>query len=67
MQASAYLPVKLFEEFTLVEDVIFRINLNTLIESLSMFWPSLNSQGSTVALEMHYKVKKKKNYNLLKL
>ncbi|XP_023245775.1 cell cycle checkpoint protein RAD1 [Copidosoma floridanum] len=55
MQASAYIPIKLFEEFTLTEDIIFRINLNVFVECLSMFWPSINAQGSAVALEMHYK------------
>ena len=56
MQASAYLPVQLFDEFELTEDIIFRINLNILVECLSMFWPSINTQGSSVTLEMHYKV-----------
>jgi hypothetical protein len=56
MQASAYIPIQLFEEFTLTEDIIFRINLNILVETLSMFWPSINSQGSSVTLELHYKV-----------
>lgn len=56
MQASAYLPVPLFEEFELSEDIIFRINLNILVESLSMFWPSINTTGNSVTLEMHYKV-----------
>lgn len=58
MQASAYLPIQLFEEFTLTEDIIFKINLNILVECLSIFLPSINAQGSAVTLEMHYKVKK---------
>ncbi|XP_058805989.1 cell cycle checkpoint protein RAD1 [Phymastichus coffea] len=56
MQASAYLPAGLFEPFLIKEDIIFRINLNILVECLSMFWQSINS-GSTVSMEMHYKGK----------
>lgn len=56
MQASAYLPIQLFEEFLLTEDIIFRINLNVLVECLSIFWSSINTQGNAITLEMHYKV-----------
>ncbi|XP_016838743.1 cell cycle checkpoint protein RAD1 [Nasonia vitripennis] len=55
MQASAYLPKALFEQFIISEDFLFRINISILVECLSMFWTSINSQGSTVALEMQYK------------
>ncbi|KAL7300557.1 cell cycle checkpoint protein RAD1 [Trichogramma pretiosum] len=55
MQASAYIPIQLFEEYTLTEDIIFRINLNVFVECLSMFWSNINTTGSTTSLEMHYK------------
>lgn len=56
MQANAYIPIQLFEEFTLTEDIIFRINLNILVECLSIFWQSINTQGNSVTVEMQYKV-----------
>ncbi|XP_076675991.1 cell cycle checkpoint protein RAD1 isoform X1 [Andrena cerasifolii] len=55
MQASAYIPGHVFQEFNLKEDVIFRINLNILVECLCMFWSNINSQGSSVALQLFYK------------
>lgn len=56
MQASAYIPANVFQEYNLKEDVIFRINLNVLVECLYMFWSNINSQGSSVALQLFYKV-----------
>ncbi|XP_076224856.1 cell cycle checkpoint protein RAD1 isoform X1 [Nomia melanderi] len=55
MQASAYIPSHVFQEFTLQEDVIFRINLNVLVECLCMFWSNINSQGSSVTFQLFYK------------
>ncbi|CAK9804392.1 Cell cycle checkpoint protein RAD1, partial [Anthophora quadrimaculata] len=55
MQASAYIPSHVFEEFNLKEDVIFRINLNVLVECLCMFWSNINCQGSSVAVQLFYK------------
>ncbi|XP_033210813.1 cell cycle checkpoint protein RAD1 [Belonocnema kinseyi] len=55
MQATAYLPISVFQEFTLNEDVIFRINLSIFVECLCMYWSSINAQGSVVALQMFYK------------
>ncbi|XP_043253452.1 cell cycle checkpoint protein RAD1-like isoform X2 [Colletes gigas] len=55
MQASAYIPSYVFQEFELKEDVIFQINLNILVECLCMFWSNINSQGSSVALQLFYK------------
>lgn len=56
MQASAYIPGHVFQEFNLKEDVIFRINLSVLVECLCMFWSNINSQGRSVALQLFYKV-----------
>ena len=56
MQASAYIPVNAFEVFNLKEDIIFRINLNVLVECLCMFWSNINIHGSSVALQLFYKV-----------
>ncbi|XP_066585996.1 cell cycle checkpoint protein RAD1 [Prorops nasuta] len=55
MQASAYLPTYIFEEFTLLEDIIFKINLNVLVECLCMFWSSIHLSDSSVALQLYYK------------
>ncbi|XP_012138204.2 cell cycle checkpoint protein RAD1 isoform X1 [Megachile rotundata] len=55
MQASAYIPVNVFQVFNLKEDVIFRINLNVLVECLCMFWSNINIHGSSVALQLFYK------------
>ncbi|XP_048506176.1 cell cycle checkpoint protein RAD1 [Athalia rosae] len=54
MQASAYIPSVVFEEFNLKQDVIFRINLSVLVECLSMFWGDINTQDSSVALQLFY-------------
>lgn len=56
MQGSAYIPSRVFQEFTLKEDVIFRINLNVLVDCLCMFWSNVNAQGRSVALQLFYKV-----------
>lgn len=56
IQASAYISADVFEVYKLKEDVIFRINLNVLVECLCMFWTSINSHGSSVALQLFYKV-----------
>ncbi|XP_078040838.1 cell cycle checkpoint protein RAD1 isoform X2 [Augochlora pura] len=55
MQASAYIPSHVFQEFTLTEDVIFRISLNILVECLGMFWSNINAPGKSVALQLFYK------------
>ncbi|XP_076760698.1 cell cycle checkpoint protein RAD1 isoform X1 [Xylocopa sonorina] len=55
VQASAYIPVQVFQVFNLKEDVIFRINLNILVECLCMFWTNINCQGSSVSLQLFYK------------
>lgn len=57
MQASAYIPSSVFEEFNLKEDVIFKMNLNVLVECLCMFWSNINTTGNNVALELFYKVR----------
>lgn len=57
MQASAYIPGVMFVEFNLKEDVMFKINLNILVECLCMFWSNINMTGSSVALELFYKVR----------
>ncbi|XP_020722512.1 cell cycle checkpoint protein RAD1-like isoform X1 [Bombus affinis] len=54
MQASAYIPAHVFQVFNLKEDVIFRVNLNILVECLCMFWSNINCQGSSVALQLFY-------------
>lgn len=54
VQASAYIPTHVFQEFSLKEDVTFKINLSILVECLCMFW-SNNSQMSSVALQLFYK------------
>lgn len=56
MQASAYIPTHVFQIFNLKEDVIFKVNLNILVECLCMFWSNINCQGSSVALQLFYKV-----------
>lgn len=56
MQANVYIPIKAFEEFSLQEDVIFRINLSVLVECLFMFWSNINTPTSNVALQLIYKV-----------
>lgn len=58
MQASAYIPVDLFEEYILAEDISFQINLNVLVECLCIFWSNINTQGSSVALQLFYKVRR---------
>ncbi|XP_033321467.1 cell cycle checkpoint protein RAD1 isoform X2 [Megalopta genalis] len=55
MQASAYIPSYVFQEFTLKDDVIFQISLNILVECLCMFWSNINTQGNSVALQLFYK------------
>ncbi|XP_006609911.1 cell cycle checkpoint protein RAD1-like isoform X2 [Apis laboriosa] len=55
MQASAYIPTHVFQIFNLKEDVIFKVNLNILVECLCMFWSNINCQGSSVALQLFYK------------
>lgn len=54
MQASAYIPSIVFDEFELKEDVIFSLSLNILVECLCMFWPT--SQEDSVTVQMFYKV-----------
>lgn len=56
MQASVYIPIKTFQEFHITEDIMFRINLNMLVECLFMF-SNIVTQGSTVALQLLYKVR----------
>ncbi|XP_012227665.1 cell cycle checkpoint protein RAD1 [Linepithema humile] len=53
MQASAYIPSVIFDEFELKEDVIFSINLNILVGCLRVFWPA--SQEDSVAVQIFYK------------
>lgn len=55
VQASAYIPSNVFEEFNLKEDVIFKMNLSVLVECLCMFWSTIIMSGSNVALELFYK------------
>ncbi|XP_011498478.1 PREDICTED: cell cycle checkpoint protein RAD1, partial [Ceratosolen solmsi marchali] len=55
MQASAYIPVQLFEEFILTEDVIFRICLDSLIETLSMLGYRLYTPDNPILLHILYK------------
>jgi len=54
MQASAYIPTTVFDDFELKEDVTFSINLNILVECLCMFWPT--SQEDSITVQMFYKV-----------
>lgn len=54
MQASAYIPSTVFDEFELKEDVTFSLSLNILVECLCMFWPT--SQEDSVAVQIFYKV-----------
>jgi len=54
MQASAYIPTTVFDDFELKEDVTFSINLNILVECLCMFWPA--SQEDSITVQMFYKV-----------
>ncbi|XP_011684612.1 PREDICTED: cell cycle checkpoint protein RAD1 [Wasmannia auropunctata] len=53
MQATAYIPTTVFDEFELKEDVTFSLSLNILVECLCMFWPT--SQEDAVAVQMFYK------------
>ncbi|XP_011868107.1 PREDICTED: cell cycle checkpoint protein RAD1-like isoform X2 [Vollenhovia emeryi] len=53
MQASAYIPSAVFDEFELKEDTTFSLSLNILVECLCMFWPT--SQEDSVAVQMFYK------------
>ncbi|XP_020296912.1 cell cycle checkpoint protein RAD1-like isoform X2 [Pseudomyrmex gracilis] len=53
MQASAYIPSVVFDEFTLEENVTFSISLNILVECFCMFWPT--SQEDSVTVQMFYK------------
>ncbi|XP_043488136.1 cell cycle checkpoint protein RAD1-like isoform X2 [Polistes fuscatus] len=55
MQANAYISRPLFVEYYLKEDLIFKINLNCLVECLCMFWSNINIPGSYVAIELFYK------------
>ncbi|XP_034941577.1 cell cycle checkpoint protein RAD1 [Chelonus insularis] len=55
IQASAYVPINVFQEFNLDEDVMFKINLTILVECLGMFWSSMSNQGSSVVLQLYYK------------
>lgn len=54
MQASAYIPSIVFDEFRLKEDVTFSLSLNILVECLCMFWPT--AQEDSVAVQIFYKV-----------
>lgn len=54
MQATAYIPSVVFDEFELKEDVTFSLSLNILVECLCMFWPT--SQDNSVAVQIFYKV-----------
>lgn len=54
MQASAYIATDVFQVFDLKEDVIFRINLEILVECLCMFWSNINTQASSVTLHLFY-------------
>ena len=56
MQANAYVAADVFQVFDLKEDVIFRINLNILVECLCMFWSNINTHASSVALHLFYEV-----------
>ncbi|XP_024867988.1 cell cycle checkpoint protein RAD1-like [Temnothorax curvispinosus] len=53
MQASAYIPSTVFDEFELKEDVTFSLSLNILVECLCMFWPT--SQEDSVNVQIFYK------------
>ncbi|XP_071559205.1 cell cycle checkpoint protein RAD1 [Temnothorax nylanderi] len=53
MQASAYIPSRVFDEFELKEDVTFSLSLNILVECLCMFWPT--SQEDSVNVQIFYK------------
>ncbi|RLU16326.1 hypothetical protein DMN91_012086 [Ooceraea biroi] len=53
MQASAYIPTEVFDEFESKEDATFSINLNILVECLCMFWPT--SQEDSITVQMFYK------------
>ncbi|KYN34805.1 Cell cycle checkpoint protein RAD1 [Trachymyrmex septentrionalis] len=53
IQASAYIPSTVFDEFELKEDVTFSLNLNILVDCLCMFWPT--SQEDSVTMQIFYK------------
>ncbi|KYM89449.1 Cell cycle checkpoint protein RAD1 [Atta colombica] len=53
MQASAYIPSTVFDEFELKEDVTFSLSLNILVDCLCMFWPT--SQEDSVTVQIFYK------------
>ncbi|XP_011304210.1 cell cycle checkpoint protein RAD1 [Fopius arisanus] len=55
IQANAYLPSNVFQEYDLKEEAIFRINLTVLVECLGMFWSQISSAGTSVALQIYYK------------
>ncbi|KAK0080759.1 hypothetical protein PV325_013369 [Microctonus aethiopoides] len=55
LQANAYIPINVFREFNLAEDVVFKINLNVLVECLGMFWSSMTSPTASVGLQLNYK------------
>lgn len=54
IQASAYIPIQVFQEFNLTEEVIFKINLTVLVECLGMFWSSMSSASASVGLQLYY-------------
>ncbi|KAK0166908.1 hypothetical protein PV327_004377 [Microctonus hyperodae] len=55
LQANAYIPINVFREFNLAEDVVFKINLTVLVECLGMFWSSMTSPTASVGLQLNYK------------
>ncbi|EZA53970.1 Cell cycle checkpoint protein RAD1, partial [Ooceraea biroi] len=64
MQASAYIPTEVFDEFESKEDATFSINLNILVECLCMFWPT--SQEDSITVQMFYKVAMQQCNNVIR-
>ena len=57
MQGNCYIPSDVFEEFCVKDDVMFKINLNVLVECLGMFSSSMSGHNASVALQLFYKVR----------
>ncbi|XP_011646863.1 cell cycle checkpoint protein RAD1-like [Pogonomyrmex barbatus] len=53
IQASAYIPRTIFDEFKLKEDVMFSLSLSILVECLSMFRST--SEENSIAVQIFYK------------
>ncbi|XP_069156159.1 cell cycle checkpoint protein RAD1 isoform X2 [Procambarus clarkii] len=54
LQANAFIQSELFQEYEIQEEVAFKVNLNVLVECLSIFGGSIFGGGTTPSLKMCY-------------